>query len=251
MALTDCPPSFKIVKLGDLDAERNAINAGFQAILRCMASSSLPSPTGHSGEWLTTDGTNIYWASLPGGSGTVTSVGISTGTSGVPVTGSPVTTSGTITLALGTMANMNDAPSDGTVYGRQNGAWAATGGGASDGAITVQIGPSPGILGAILSSQVVYLQAPADYTITGWQAFCYPAATCTFDVWKASFPTLPTVANSITGGSSIGITSGSSSTGTSGGWSSTSITRGDWIAVTLASNDVATFISFQVQGDKA
>lgn len=37
MGLNTCPPSFKIVKLGDADAERNAINAGFQAILRCLA----------------------------------------------------------------------------------------------------------------------------------------------------------------------------------------------------------------------
>jgi hypothetical protein len=36
------------------------------------------------------------------------------------------------TLGLGSMAVLNDAPSDGTVYGRQNAAWAAAGGGLSD-----------------------------------------------------------------------------------------------------------------------
>src|SRR3990167_3832788 len=33
------------------------------------------------------------------------------------------------TLGLGTIATFNDAPSDGTTYGRLNGAWAAAGGG--------------------------------------------------------------------------------------------------------------------------
>lgn len=131
MSLSDCPPSFKLVKLGNPDAERDALNAGIQAMLRCMGANSLPDPTGHAGEYLTTDGSTFSWAPAGGGSGTVTSVGVSTGSSGVSVTGSPVTTSGTIDLDLGTLANVDDAPSDGTTYGRLNGAWAAAGGGGS------------------------------------------------------------------------------------------------------------------------
>lgn len=46
MSLNSCPPSFKIVKLGNPDAERDSINAALQAIVRCMASSSLPSQAG-------------------------------------------------------------------------------------------------------------------------------------------------------------------------------------------------------------
>jgi hypothetical protein len=65
---------------------------------------ALPDQSGHSGEFLTTDGTNPSWAPVAGGSGTVTSVGVSTGSSGVAVTGSPVTTTGTIDLGLGTAA---------------------------------------------------------------------------------------------------------------------------------------------------
>ncbi len=89
----------------------------------------LPSQATHSGKVLQTDGTNTSWQT--NGSGTVTSVGVSTGSSGVSVTGSPVTTSGTIDLDLGTLANVDDAPSDGTTYGRLNGAWAAAGSGSS------------------------------------------------------------------------------------------------------------------------
>ncbi len=52
----------------------------------------LPTQTGNSGEFLTTDGTNVSWA--PVATGTVTSVGTGTG-----LTGGPITTTGTISLA--------------------------------------------------------------------------------------------------------------------------------------------------------
>ena len=67
MSLNSCPPSFKIVKLGNPDAERDSINAALQAIVRCMASSSLPSQAGHAGQYLTTDGTNVSWAAIAAG----------------------------------------------------------------------------------------------------------------------------------------------------------------------------------------
>ena len=67
MSLNSCPPSFKIVKLGNPDAERDSIHAALQAIVRCMASSSLPSQAGHAGQYLTTDGTNVSWAAIAAG----------------------------------------------------------------------------------------------------------------------------------------------------------------------------------------
>lgn len=91
-----------------------------------------------------------------GGSGTVTSVSVAGGT-GLDSTGSPITTSGTITLDLdsasiaslaladssvqpgdnvSTLTNdagyLVDAPSDGSTYGRKDGAWAA----AAEGTVT-------------------------------------------------------------------------------------------------------------------
>jgi hypothetical protein len=106
------------------------------------------------------------FASGGGGSGTVTSVAVSTGSSGVSVTGSPVTTSGTIDLDLGTLANVDDAPADGTTYGRNNNAWVAAGGGGS----SVQ---SPGcvfsngnlLLTGTLTSEI---QVPYGGTIEAW-----------------------------------------------------------------------------------
>jgi hypothetical protein len=55
----------------------------------------LPSQTSNNGKVLTTDGTNATW--VAGGSGTVTSVAATAGT-GISVSGSPITTSGTLTI---------------------------------------------------------------------------------------------------------------------------------------------------------
>ena len=54
-----------------------------------------PSQTGNTGKYLTTDGTNSSWATNP--LGTVTSVAATAGT-GISVTGSPITSSGTLTI---------------------------------------------------------------------------------------------------------------------------------------------------------
>ena len=71
-------------------------NAAFNALA--------PSQTGNSGKYLTTDGSNTSWATNP--LGTVTSINVSGGTTGLTTSGGPVTTSGTITLA-GTLAIAN------------------------------------------------------------------------------------------------------------------------------------------------
>jgi hypothetical protein len=56
-----------------------------------------PSQTGNTGKYLTTNGTTTSWATVSGGSGTVTSVAATAGT-GISVTGSPITTSGTLNI---------------------------------------------------------------------------------------------------------------------------------------------------------
>lgn len=48
-----------------------------------------------------------YWTAVSSGSGTVTSVGLSGGTTGLTVSGSPVTTSGTLTLSGGSLVVVN------------------------------------------------------------------------------------------------------------------------------------------------
>jgi len=58
----------------------------------------LPTQASNSGKYLTTDGTNTSWATVSGGSGTVTSVALSA-PSIFTVTGSPITTSGTLAIS--------------------------------------------------------------------------------------------------------------------------------------------------------
>jgi hypothetical protein len=64
----------------------------------------LPSQTGNSGKFLTSNGTDASWATA--GTGTVTSVDVSGGTTGLTTSGGPVTASGTITLS-GTLVAAN------------------------------------------------------------------------------------------------------------------------------------------------
>jgi hypothetical protein len=71
-------------------------NAAFNALA--------PSQGGNSGKYLTTDGSNTSWATNP--LGTVTSVDVSGGSTGLSFSGGPITTSGTITMA-GTLAVAN------------------------------------------------------------------------------------------------------------------------------------------------
>jgi hypothetical protein len=65
----------------------------------------LPSQATNASKVLTTDGSNTSWQIIAG-SGTVTSINVSGGTTGLTTSGGPVTTSGTITLA-GTLGVAN------------------------------------------------------------------------------------------------------------------------------------------------
>jgi len=69
------------------------------ASLQTQINALIPSQTGNSGKFLTTDGTNTSWATVAG-SGTVTSVAQSFTGGIVSVAGSPITTSGTLALTV-------------------------------------------------------------------------------------------------------------------------------------------------------
>jgi hypothetical protein len=74
----------------------------------------LPSQTGNAGRFLTTNGSAASWATVTG-TGTVTSVG-ATGANGVSISGSPITTSGSLTIGLGAITPTSVAAT-GTVTG--------------------------------------------------------------------------------------------------------------------------------------
>jgi len=65
----------------------------------------VPAQVGNNGKALFTDGTNTYWGAVAGG-GTVTSVAVSGGTTGLTTSGGPITAAGTISLA-GTLIAAN------------------------------------------------------------------------------------------------------------------------------------------------
>jgi hypothetical protein len=69
------------------------------ASLQTQINTLIPSQTGNSGKFLTTNGTNTSWATVSG-SGTVTSVAQSFTGGIVSVSGSPITTSGTLALTV-------------------------------------------------------------------------------------------------------------------------------------------------------
>lgn len=74
-------------------------NGGTGATTATGAINSLmPSQSGQTGKFLTTDGTSVSWTSGIPGSGTVTSVDVSGASTGLTFSGGPITNNGTITL---------------------------------------------------------------------------------------------------------------------------------------------------------
>lgn len=177
MSLNSCPPSFKIVKLGNPDAERDSINAALQAIVRCMASSSLPSQAGHAGQYLTTDGTNVSWAAIAAGQAGIQykDEGTNLGTSGtvdeVDFTGAGVSAS-----RAGNKITVNVA-----------------GGGTS--------GHSPGcVFSNVLAATTVTseIQIPYGGTIEGWTIVGDVAGSVSIAVSRATYANYDTMTSLFT-----------------------------------------------------
>ena len=118
----------------------------------------IPSQTGNSGRYLTTNGVSVSWGTVTPGSGTVTSVALQSNLSGITVTGSPVTTSGTLILS-GTLAVANGGTGQSTL---------------STGAVLVGNGTSaissiaPGASGQVLTSNG-----------SSWSSSALPTASAT------------------------------------------------------------------------
>lgn len=90
-----------------------AFGGSGQVTANAALNAFLPTQSGHAGEALFTNGTDTAWGTVA--LGTVTSVGV-TGNNGIGVSGSPITSSGTITLSLGAITPSSVAAS-GTVSG--------------------------------------------------------------------------------------------------------------------------------------
>ena len=118
----------------------------------------IPSQTGNSGRYLTTNGVSVSWGTVTPGTGTVTSVALTSGLSGISVTGSPITSSGTLNLA-GTLNVANGGTGQATL---------------STGAVLVGNGTSaissiaPGASGQVLTSNG-----------SSWSSSALPTASAT------------------------------------------------------------------------
>jgi hypothetical protein len=83
-----------------ISGQLSILNGGTGANSAQLARNNLmPEQATHTGQFLTTDGTEMFWADVPSASGTVSSVNISGGSTGLTFNGGPITTSGTITAA--------------------------------------------------------------------------------------------------------------------------------------------------------
>lgn len=123
----------------------------------------VPLQTGNSGKYLTTNGTVTSWGTVAAGSGTVTNVA-ATGANGIGVSGSPITTTGTLALSLGniTPTTLATTIKPATIY--QTAAGTA-------GTDSVMVKHSGGIVNAI---------SPTYYATTTSDALKAPIASPTF-----------------------------------------------------------------------
>jgi len=115
--LKQCPPDINLVKTQP-DIERRYTNEALRALARCISEVKLPSPTGHGGEFLSTDGTTFFWATAGGGGSSVQSPGC-------------VFSNGNL-LLTGTLTSEIRIPYGGTIT-----AWTIAGDAAGDASIVV------------------------------------------------------------------------------------------------------------------
>lgn len=136
----------------------------------------LPVQTSFAGQFLTTDGTDVSWAPVAGG--TVTSVNLSGGSTGLTFSGGPITTTGTIT-AGGTLGISN------------GGTGATTASAALTALLPVQTGQAGNALVSNGSTaswvQVGYLVLPRVTTFNSAARGCRVAVTAGFTIPSATY----------------------------------------------------------------
>lgn len=128
----------------------------------------LPSYTGNAGKILAvnTGATDAEWIAA-GGTGTVTNVDVSGGTTGLTTSGGPITTTGTITLA-GTLAAANGGTGQSSAFTQYGVTYAST-----TSVLTTTAAGTPGYVLTANASAAPTFQAPAATGATKGQAIAF------------------------------------------------------------------------------
>jgi hypothetical protein len=178
--------------------------------------------------------------------GTVSSVSGTGSVAGITLSGT-VTTSGNLTLG-GTLAvpianiTATGTPSA-TTFLRGDGSWATPAGGGGAATIGVTIDGSGGV---ITPGQKGYVQVPYACTINSWRIIANAAGSIVIDVWKTAAPTIPTVANTITGSALPTLSSQqTAASSTLTGWT-TSVAANDIIGFNVNSANTVSWVILQL-----
>jgi len=79
---------------------------------------------------------------------------------------------------------------------------------------------------SVVAGTVCYVRVPYSGTISSWYLIADVATTATMDVWKLN-AALPTVGNTITAAAKPALTTATTATATTAGWSNTTVVVGD------------------------
>lgn len=234
--------NFRVIKTGNADIERNYVNDILHAITDKLSS-------------IEADGIIV----TVHGDGATTNVDNTDPENPIvdaqPALGAAKAYTDALAATLGTAAT-HDVPAAGdagpteVVLGNDS---RLGGGGSSDGALTIQLGSDPGLLVAptTLGTQARFFQCPATYTFTDWQIVADRSCTVSVDIRAHVFPALPSSGDSITADNPITLAAATNNNGSTSSWGTTTVNRGDWIAIVLTANDAATWLSIQLQGTKS
>ena len=209
-----------------------AFGGSGQSTANAALNAFLPSQPGHAGEALFTNGTDTAWGAVT--TGTVTSVGVA-GNDGIGVSGSPITSSGTITLSLGAITPLSvaaiGAVSGSNLSGTNTGDQTitltgdVTGSGTGSFAATLAtVNSNVGSFGSSTAIPTLTVNAKGLVTAVSTNAVVAPAGTLTgttlaANVVSSSLTAVGTIGTGTWQGATVGVAYGGTglSSGTSGG----------------------------------
>lgn len=144
--------------------------------------------------------------------------------------------------------DFNGTDWDVSVNGVQTGTIPGSGGGGGPSATRFTVGAVDGNGPILPTSTVYWAQVERDITLSGnWTLMVSPSSSVTIDIRLATFPTIPSAGDSITGGNAPAVVADTSATGDFTGWSTTTLTRGQVIAAVITANTGCRYIDLMLE----